>query len=167
MIHIDNINAGWASLNIGNFSFYVSYLSELITELDRLFYLLEDDEVNRVILEGESEGDLSLVAYLTFEEVNHYLSISSQRSKDDSHGYIINIVWQNLFSTNMNEFAILRFPYKEFLNDYLKMRNDEEFKQLYLEEFLMPVDEQERQENENVYEEGRKKYEELRAANIS
>ena len=31
----------------------------------------------------------------------------------------------------------------------------------------MPVDEQERQENENVYEEGRRKYEELRAANIS
>ena len=167
MIHIDNINAGWASLNIGNFSFYFSYLSELVTELDRLFYLLEDDEVNRVILEGESEGDLSFVAYLTFDEVNHYLSTSTQRNDGDEYDYVINIVWQNLFSSNMNEFAILRFPYKEFLNSYLEMRNDEEFKQLYLEEFLMPVDEQERQENENVYEEGRRKYEELRAANIS
>lgn len=167
MIHIDNINAGWASLNIGNFSFYVSYLSELIEDLDELLYLPHEDSVNRVILEGESFGKLSLVAYLTFDEVNHYLSVSDQRNDGDEYDYVINIIWQNLFSTSMNEFAILRFPYKEFLNDYLKMRNDEEFKQLYLEEFLMPVDEQERQENENVYEEGRKKYEELRVANIS
>lgn len=167
MINIDNINAGWADLNIGNFSFRVSYLSELIEDLDKLLYLPHEDGVNRVILEGESFGKLSLVAYLTFDEVNHYLSVSNQRNDGDEYDYVINIIWQNLFSSSMNEFALLKFPYKEFLNNYLEMRDDVEFKQLYLEKFLVPIDEDERQKNKSIYEEGREKYEELRVANIS
>ena len=62
VINIDNISAGWADLRLGYCTFSVSYLSYLKTELDMLFDLEErDDEsaVNKIILEGEGQGDLT------------------------------------------------------------------------------------------------------------
>ena len=75
MINIDNISAGWADLHLGYCTFSVSYLSYLKTELDMLFDLEErDDEsaVNKIILEGEGQGDLTLVAYLTYGDLNRF-----------------------------------------------------------------------------------------------
>ena len=75
MINIDNISAGWADLHLGYCTFSVSYLSYLKMELDMLFDLEErDDEsaVNKIILEGEGQGDLTLVAYLTYGDLNRF-----------------------------------------------------------------------------------------------
>ena len=79
MIDIYDIRAGWATLQIGDCTFDVSYLSDLKYELDKLIRLHEevdkiDYEVNRCILDGEGRGDLSLVSYLTFGSMEDFFS---------------------------------------------------------------------------------------------
>lgn len=145
MIDINNISAGWADLHIGYCMFSVSYLTDLKFELDTLFNLSNSDvEVNKVILEGEGQGDLSLVAHLTFENVNDYLPTNRQRDSEHKYDYVINIIWQRLFSCEGNSFSILKFPYKEFMEEYNNLVAD--IKENYVKNFMMPFDDDEHQE---------------------
>lgn len=139
MISISDIKAGWAVLNIGYCCFEVSYLSNLIEELDYLFDLPDDMSVKKVELEGESQGELSLVAHLTFGNVNDYLPSIAHRV-DDEYDRIINIIFQRTFCSMEDSITIMKFPYKEFLEEYLSFRNNDEFLEDYIKNFMIPID---------------------------
>lgn len=143
MIDIYGIEAGWACLQIGSCMFNVSYLSGLKKELDDLFSFEGDNIdliVNKIILEGEGHGDLSLVAHLTFEDVNQYLPNSKSREENDKHDYVLNIMWQNIFSDNKC-FSLIKYPYKEFMQEYQKLTNS--IKDEYVRNFICPQDSEE------------------------
>lgn len=142
MIDINNVFAGWANLRIGYCTFYVSYLSDLKAELDDLFFGLDnktENMVHRIVLSGENNGDLSLVAYLTYEELNPYLTMEEQKDRGDIDycDSVLNIVWQNIYSQRTSSIAILKFPYKKFLEEYKKLTK--EIKEKYIEEFLCSI----------------------------
>ena len=87
MISITDIRYGWAVLNIGYCSFDVSYLTNLVGEIDWLLNLDEQNdeiECKKSYFEGEGQGDLTLVSYLTYGNIDDLC---------DKSDYIINIVW--------------------------------------------------------------------------
>lgn len=143
MIDIYNIKAGWAVLQIGNCVFSVSYLCDLKLELDKLFGFhqdIVDTQVNKTILDGESQGNLSLITHLTFEDVNQYLPTSRLRQESDKYDYVLNIVWQNIFSDNKC-FALIKYPYKEFMCEYKELIK--RIKDEYIVNFICPHDDEE------------------------
>lgn len=133
MIEISDIRAGWANLHIGNYMFCVSYLSDIVYELNRLFNI-NIFESKKVTLEGETNGDLTLVSYITFGNVNDLLPMSKQH--DNDYGYILNIICQDSHSTN-----IVKYPYTEFMEEYKQMKAI--IKPNYIKNFLCPQDEEE------------------------
>lgn len=142
IININDIDAGWAALHIGNCEFYVSYLSDLKAELDDLLIELEKDpdSSRRIILEGEGHGDLSLVAYLTFDDVNYYLSTANQRNESNRYDYVLNIIWQDIYSSN-DSISIIKYPYDEFMEEYRRLTS--EIKEEYITHFLCPQSKEE------------------------
>ena len=103
--------------------FSVSYLSDLKGDLDYLFDL--DDDVKRIILNGEGHGDLSLTAYLTSGNVNQFLSTAKQRNIEDAFDNIINIVWQPLYC-GYEDFPIILsilFVLKMMMNEQRLLKN--------------------------------------------
>lgn len=140
MINITDIQYGWAVLNIGYCSFEVSYLTNLVGEIDWLLDLDEQrDEVEcrKSYFEGEGQGDLTLVSYLTYGDVDDWC---------DKPDYIINIVWQRLYCNPLEEesHTILKFPYKKFKEAWLKLKED--IKEEYIKNFVCPQDEEEYKE---------------------
>lgn len=156
MIDVYNISFGWAVLQIGYCVFNASYLTDIKSELDYLFFDLKGTDecgVHKVILEGEGQGDLALISHLTFEDVNQYLPISKQRDTSSNYDYVLNIIWQRLYSSDANSFTIMKFPYKEFLEEYKELIND--IKDDYISGFICPNNDEEYREAINIYE-GRK-----------
>lgn len=138
MISVTDIKYGWAFLNIGYCSFEVSYLTNLVGEIDWLLDLdIYSDEVDckKSYFEGEGKGDLTLISYLTFGDIG-----------EDKPGYILNIVWQRLYCGEQegNCFTILRFPYDKFKKEWLEEK--ENIKENYIKNFVCPQDEDEYQE---------------------
>lgn len=133
MIGVSDIRAGWANLHIGNYTFCVSYLSDIVHELNRLFDI-NLFESKKIKLEGETSGDLTLVSYITFGNVNDLLPMSKQH--DNDYGYILNIICQDNNNTN-----IVRYPYTEFMEEYKQMKAI--IKPNYIKNFLCPQDEEE------------------------
>lgn len=151
MIDIYDIGAGWACLQIGDCVFSVSYLSNLKKELDYLLNFQSEDidlTTHKVVLEGEGHGDLSLVAHLTFEDVNQYLPNSKAREDDKKYDYVLNILWQNIFSGNRN-FALIKYPYNEFMQEYNSLVSS--IKDVYIRDFICP-------NTNDEYEEALKEY---------
>lgn len=144
MINIDNIGSGWAELHIGSCSFDVSYLSNLVGEIDWLINLDENNseaDCKKSYLEGEGHGDLTLISYLTFDDIGE---------KEQCFDYVINIVWQRLYGKQENgSFALLKFPYKEFVKEWndLKLKMKDE----YIRNFVCVQDEREYEEAESNY----------------
>lgn len=136
MINVCDIEHGWATISIGCCQFSVSYLSDFVYEIDDLLNLSDENSVKKIVLDGESQGNLSLVSHLTFENVNEYLNVHQQR-KDDIYDYVINIVWQCNCSTHGSNCCILKFPYKEFIAEWKKIISDDKFKEIYDTNFLM------------------------------
>lgn len=128
VIDIYDMRAGWATLQIGDCIFDVSYLSDLKYELDKLIRLHEEVdkigyEVNRCILEGEGRGDLSLVSYLTFGSMEDFFSEEYFNKRPLKYDYIINIVWEEMYSDDSKP-IVLKFPFKEFVAEYKAMTED-------------------------------------------
>lgn len=143
IIDIYNIKAGWAVLQIGDCTFNVSYLCDLKSELDELFCFHQDKfdiQVNKIILDGESQGNLSLIAHLTFEDVNQYLSTNQYHKENDKYDYVLNIVWQNIFGRSKG-FALIKYPYKEFMCEYYELTK--RIKNEYIVNFTCPYDDEE------------------------
>lgn len=143
MINIDNISAGWADLHLGYCTFSVSYLSYLKMELDTLFDLEErDDEsaVNKIILEGEGQGDLTLVAYLTYGDLNRF----EEEHAPENFGFILNIVWQRIYSKDDEYHTIMQFPFDKFKKEYAELM--ERIKDDYIRNFMCVQNEEEYQE---------------------
>ena len=92
---------------------------------------------NKVILEGESYGDLSLIAHLTFEDVNQYLPHSKLRKEDSKYDYVLNIVWQHIFSSHQC-FSLIKYPYKEFICEYQDLMK--KIKDEYIKNFACVCD---------------------------
>ena len=140
MISVIDIRYGWAVLNIGYCSFDVSYLTNLVGEIDWLLNLDEQNdeiECKKSYFEGEGQGDLTLVSYLT------YGNVDDQCNKSD---YIINIVWQRLYCGSPEEESstILKFPYKKFKEEWLKLKED--IKEDYIKNFVCPQTKEEYEE---------------------
>ena len=150
MVDIYDIGAGWASLKIGECVFDVSYLSDLKSELDNLFKFDIHDintinfKANKIILEGEGHGDLSLVAYLTFEDTNEYLPGAELRDEDSRYDYILNIIWQNVYNSDNTPASLIKCPYKEFMDEYNNLTK--KIKDDYIKNFLCPQDDEEYEE---------------------
>lgn len=107
---------GWEELTIGRKCFPVSYLSDLWQELDDLFDLEDDVDnlaVKRIMLEGESYGDLHLTA---------------MRRK---YGEELMIIWDD-----EEDYVVMTFPYKEFMLEYIKEKNNIG-ENVYVRDFLM------------------------------
>ena len=135
MINIDNICCGWARLTIGENKFMVSYLSYLKDDIDELLdfeNINEDYNSHRITLEGESNGDLALVSYLTY----------------GTNGYNINIVWHRLYSKE-NEPVIMTFPYLEFLEEWKRIKED--IRERYIKEFICVQTLEEYEEEDKNY----------------
>jgi len=107
MIAITDIKYGWATLYISYASFVVSYLSDLMGEIDRLLDL-DDDGCQKIYLEGESGGDLILVSYLTYEHI------------EDKTQSVINIVWQRVFSREQYGHTLIKLPYEKLKAEWAK-----------------------------------------------
>lgn len=138
MISITDIKYGWAILNIGYCNFCVSYLTNLVGEIDWLLDLdIYSDEIDcrKSYFEGEGQGDLTLIAYLTYGDIG-----------EKEYGYILNILWQRLYCDEQeeNSFTLLKFPYQKFKEEWLKVK--EEIKENYIKNFVCPQDEEEYQE---------------------
>lgn len=138
MINITDIKYGWATLHIGFCSFDCSYLTDIRASLDKLLVFKNADSVNKIIVEGEGQGDLSLVAHLTFEDINDYLKTSEQLSDDDRYDYVINIFWQRLYSRESNSVCLLKFPYKKFVDEWLRVKK--EIKESYEKDFMYDLE---------------------------
>lgn len=141
MINITDIQYGWATLHLGYCSFDGSYLTDIRADLDELFNFkdnLNDCEVHKIIIEGEGQGDLSLVAHLTFDDVNKYLRERDKRGEENTYDYVINILWQRLYSPEEESFCLLKFPYKEFLEEWEALK--ENIKETYERDFLMNIE---------------------------
>lgn len=132
MINISNIRYGWAQLQIGYCSFWPSYLSDVVAEIDCLLDLDEDDcsECRKIYLEGETAGDLILVSYVTFESL-----------KGEKSDFILNIVWKRIYAGNYDGETILKFPFKEFKTEWEELKA--EIKEDYIKDFIMPQTEEE------------------------
>lgn len=157
MINITDITFGWATLHLGYCSFDVSYLSDLKYELDKLFDLdtfHDDTTVKRVVLEGEGQGDLGLIAYLTFDDLRYYLKIDEYKELDEKSrcGYILNIIWQREYSSDGNSISILKFPYDKFMDEYKTLMNN--IKETYIRDFICPYSPEEYQEYYDYYDGG-------------
>ena len=153
MIDIYDISFGWAVLQIGYCVFNASYLTDIKSELDYLFFDLggtDECSVRKVILEGESQGDLALISHLTFEDVNQYLPTSKQRGTSDNYDYVLNIIWQRLYSSDANSLTIMKFPYREFLEEYKELINN--IKDDYINGFICPDNDEEYREAISIYE---------------
>lgn len=140
MINITDIEHGWATLHIGYCSFDVSYLTNLVGEIDWLLGLdKSNDEADckKSYFEGEGQGDLTLISYLTYDNVS---------DEEKKYDYILNIVWQRLYCSKLgdNGFTILKFPFKEFKEEWLELK--ENIKENYIKNFVCPQDEEEYQE---------------------
>lgn len=122
MIDVFNIRAGWATLAIGENTFCVSYLSNLKSEIDALLNLESPYEVGNAYLEGEHQGDLHLVAYLIGDELT--------------------IIWQRVFCEEQKNITIMRFPFKEFKDKWKRLCL--EMEREYIENFLCPLDDEDR-----------------------
>jgi hypothetical protein len=143
MIDISNISVGWATVHIGHCSFNASYLTDIKSDFDYLFNLDNSDySVRKIVLEGEGHGDLNLIAYLTFENLNEYLTIDE--TKNENYGDVINIIWQPIFSVNSNSISLLKFPYDKFKAQYQAMTNA--IKDNYIKNFICPIDDDEYKE---------------------
>lgn len=143
VININNISAGWADLYIGYCVFSVSYLSYLKEELDILFDLEErNDEsaVNKIILEGENQGDLTLVAYLTYGDLNKF----ENEYKPENFGYILNIIWQPIYGKDDEHHTIMQFPFDKFKKEYNELM--ESIKEDYIWHFRCAQNEEEYKE---------------------
>ena len=123
MINLGEPSYGWENLRIGNKTFSVSYLSDLWSELDVLFLFPPERDldylcVNRIILEGETEGDLFLTAYRT---------VNSQ----------LVIIWEEPY-TNSGESVVMYFDYNKFMEQYMKEKERiglESYKKKFLMEY--------------------------------
>ena len=123
MINLGEPSYGWENLRIGNKTFSVSYLSDLWSELDVLFLFPPERDldylcVNRIILEGETEGDLFLTAYRT---------VNSQ----------LVIIWEEPY-TNSGESVVMYFDYNKFMEQYMKEKERiglESYKKNFLMEY--------------------------------
>lgn len=138
MIDVTGISCGWATLHIGRHQFEVSYLSDLKHEIDSLLdFDIEKEEyvANRITLEGEGDGDLALISYLTFDDLG-----------DSKYGYVLNIVWQRLFGKDKTK-IILKFPYNDFCEEWKRVSED--MKDRYIINFICP---QTKKEIEEEYE---------------
>ena len=140
MISITDIRYGWAVLNIGYCSFDVSYLTNLVGEIDWLLNLDEQNdeiECKKSYFEGEGQGDLTLVSYLTYGNIDDCC---------DKSDYIINIVWQRLYCGSPEEesYTILKFPYKKFKEEWLKLKDN--IKEDYIKNFVCPQTKEEYEE---------------------
>lgn len=140
MISITDIRYGWAVLNIGYCSFDVSYLTNLVGEIDWLLNLDEQNdeiECKKSYFEGEGQGDLTLVSYLTYGNIDDWC---------DKSDYIINIVWQRLYcgSPEGESYTILKFSYKKFKEEWLKLK--ENIKEDYIKNFVCPQTKEEYEE---------------------
>lgn len=138
MISITDIKFGWAMLNIGYCSFCVSYLTNLVGEIDWLLDLDEQrDEVEcrKSYFEGESQGDLTLISYLTFGDIG-----------EEKPDYILNIVWQRIYCgiPEGESHTVLKFPYKKFKKEWLEFK--EFIKEEYIKNFVCPQDKEEYEE---------------------
>ena len=138
MISITDIRYGWAVLNIGYCSFDVSYLSNLVGEVDWLLDLnVDSDETDcrKSYFEGEGQGDLTLISYLTYGDIG-----------ENEYDFIINIVWQRLYcgSPEGESYTILKFPYKKIKEEWLKLKED--IKEDYIKNFVCPQTKEEYEE---------------------
>ena len=141
MINIYDIEHGWATLEIGYCSFIVSYLSNLKGEIDYLLDLSESEDISscrKIVLEGESAGDLVLVSYLTYGKIN------------DKYEYILNIVWQRAYSGKEDFITNMKFSYKDFKKEWKILTDAIKF--LYINNFVMPSDIEEYEEELRIYE---------------
>lgn len=141
MINIYEIEHGWATLEIGYCSFIVSYLSNLKGEIDYLLDLSESEDISscrKIVLEGESTGDLVLVSYLTYGKIN------------DKYEYILNIVWQRIYSGKEDFITNMEFSYKDFKKEWEVLTDAIKF--LYINNFVMPSDIEEYKEELRIYE---------------
>lgn len=141
MINLTDISSGWATLRLGYCSFDISYLSDIKYEMDYLLDILdsEDNDVKKIILEGEGQGDLSLIAHLTFEDLNNYSKTSEK--KDENYGYVLNIIWQRILGDYNNSITLLKFPFDEFKDEYERLMLS--IKDDYIKNFLCLSDEEE------------------------
>ena len=135
MINIIDIQYGWATLNIGYCSFDVSYLSDSKEEIEYLLSLdvdMYEGESRKVYLEGESQGDLTLISYLTFGCIN-----------PDEYGYILNIVWQRLFCDEIDGggVTVMKFPFEKFKDEWSSLKKD--MKDDYIKNFICPQSDEE------------------------
>lgn len=137
MISITDIKYGWAILNIGYCSFEVSYLTNLVGEIDWLLDLdmaRDETECRKSYFEGEGQGDLTLISYLTFGDVG-------EKEPD----YILNLVWQRVYcEAEENSFTVMKFPFRKFKEEWLSLK--EEMKEIYIRNFVCPQDDEEYQE---------------------
>ena len=141
MINVYGIEHGWATLEIGYCSFIVSYLSNLKGEIDYLLDLSESEDISscrKIVLEGESAGDLALVSYLTYGKIN------------DKYEYILNIVWQRIYSGNEDFITNMKFSYKDFKKEWKNLSDC--MKTTYLYNFVCPQDDEEYEEALRIYE---------------
>lgn len=122
MIDIYNMAHGWAMLQIGQCHFCVSYLSDVRDEIDYLLDLNMDDyytSCSRIYLEGENAGDLTLIAYLTYEADNTY----------------INIIWRPMFNEHGENTIIMKYDYSKFRDSWEMVKD--KIKDEYETNFLM------------------------------
>lgn len=94
---------GWIDLSIGENEFIVSYLSDILAELDYLFNLKDDMHTNRILLEGEGQGDIYLTAYTR------------------NSGSEIVIIWQHAYTEEKP--IAMQFPYWEFMEAYSEQKS--------------------------------------------
>ena len=143
MIDIYNILYGWLTLKIGDCEFTASYINDVKKDLDYLFNFRDKESIKKRVLDGESTGDLLLVTYLTYENIN-----TDSSTDEETYGYLINIVWHELYNSG-KEIKVLSFPYYAFRKEYLNLCK--EIKDRYIKFFLMPTDKNEEKEMYNEY----------------
>lgn len=100
MIDIVNIKHGWLTLEITHNKFTISYLTDVLHELDYLIDYCGENCPNTILLDGEGK-DLHLTAWLTWD------------SK-------IIIVWEEYSDSDL--LHIIKFDHKEFKKQYEELK---------------------------------------------
>ena len=114
-INITDINSGWATFQLDNLSFRVSYLTDVKTEIEKIFAI--DDEFTQfkndvcptrtLIFDGEG-NDLLLTVR---SEYNHYIIIWEQKSSQ--------FYKQEIYEQNM--LVKLIFPKEELFRQWQEL----------------------------------------------